>query len=79
MSRCYIIFFIPFPLHYFFRYNADMLDWPALPEVHGERVAAMTAMTTQHLYEILEEVGLELGYEPNRFGLWSLRKSTASQ
>ena len=35
-------------------------------------------MTSQHLYKILEEVGLELGYEPNRFGLWSLRKYSIS-
>ena len=48
-----------------FRYNVEMLDWPALPAVRQERVLADEAMPPQDLYTILESAGLILGYEPN--------------
>ena len=61
-----------------FHYNAEMLDDPLLPEVKGERVALNVALKSRHVYELLEEAGLRLGYEPNRFGLWSLRRYSIS-
>lgn len=53
---------------------SDVQDDPFLPEVTGKRVSLKEALRSRHVYEMLEKLGLKLGYEPNRFGLWSIRK-----
>ena len=57
------------------RYNAGVLDDPSLPEVgSGGRVRLKEALLAQHVYSMLQRAGLRLGYKPNAFGLWSLRR-----
>ena len=57
------------------RYNAGVLDDPSLPEVgSGGRVRLKEALLAQHVYLMLQRAGLRLGYKPNAFGLWSLRR-----
>ena len=61
-----------------FRYNAEMMDDPALPEVANEHVDSKTALQASHVYKMLERAGLKLGYAPNEFGLWSIRRYSIS-
>ena len=51
--------------------TSDVQDDPFLPEVTGKQVSLKEALRSRHVYEMLEKLGLKLGYEPNRFGLWS--------
>jgi hypothetical protein len=56
------------------RYVDGAKDDPLLPEVQAERVSQKEALHSRHVYQMLERLGLKLGYEPNKFGLWSIRK-----
>ena len=61
-----------------FRYNEEMFDDPVLPEVKDERVSLKEVLAASHVYRMLQQAGLWLGYEPNKFGLWSIRKYSIS-
>ena len=54
--------------------NADMRDDPLLPALKGEKFDLKQSLSLRQLSEMLAAAVLQLGYEPNCAGWYSLRK-----
>ena len=58
-----------------YAYNADMLDHPAVPHVDKhDQIHLAQSMRSCEVRDHLGAATLRLGYEPNKAGLWSLRR-----